>query len=528
MKKTIFLFTLIFIGFQVKAQKIVKKPENFEVDIVRFQEFHPEASAKKVKIKNDAAVCAYLTESYTMDDLTHAVSSSWFEDINKESREVNIRNQRDFRKAVRAEAESLGYLRKDLKDLSVHEAVFLPGKIVASRMEYYNQMLTSGDERIHEYTHEVLAEAVVEELLADSSVGRASMEKEKTELYQKVIGKIHTDSLLKKMCDSLMNDSEWRAQVQVGLLISDAFEKKDRRNSEAKRIDRSEEDRIFFEGLGVCRNYAAVNIAVFGILKKINRSLRNTYLKWYKPQGLAESILLPHAWNQVVTLSEQGDQLKVLMTFVDPTWLDTRKQSADNSGEKTEISEEAIYNALDENHFFTGSLSAYTALAELYEFLGNASRRDSWVIAMNTRGKGRGDFAASFEVCSFYRKKVFEKRLLVCKKAIQAAQAGGDTSSAKRYFKESFADAVRAMTGQVMGVSDLGFPVAIDWNTVYIEKDEKLFGKLKKVFEEAEKVFLLSREKVEVEFWGEEEEELKEISFPELIKALEEKFYEDE
>ncbi len=84
---------------------------------------------------------------------------------------------------------------------------------------------------------------------------------------------------------------------------------------------------------GVCHNYAEFTVAVFNILKEQNKNLSNTYFSYcvgnvncsgWIPRKIANLIGLSsdvHAWNRIITVSDKD---KVYVTYIDPTWTDTK------------------------------------------------------------------------------------------------------------------------------------------------------------------------------------------------------------
>ncbi|MBI4237032.1 MAG: hypothetical protein HY696_01275 [Deltaproteobacteria bacterium] len=216
-------------------------------------------------------------------------------------------------------AAALGYPPESLRRLSIHDAVLLSGRLVAHRLAYEHGM-----------------------------IGEAE----------------------KKLFDSIdRSQPDWQMEL-LGKLMQSG----DLRNDRAKAIDTMPPDQIFAEGQGICRNYAAVNTAVFAILRDLNPQLRNTYMTTFSPSA-DHSMALSHAWNMVSTLTATG----VDVTFVDPTWLDTRRRTADGSGAAGAGSEQMFYNALDDAHFGKAQWRVPHYLRDLFEMAGHPLRdqRDS-------------------------------------------------------------------------------------------------------------------------------------------------------
>lgn len=194
----------------------------------------------------------------------------------------------------------------------------------------------------------------------------------------------------------------------------------------AAKIDSLADDEVFFGGFGVCRNYAGAECAVFEVLKGLNPNLRNTYMRWYSPWD--DHAAFRHAWDLASTIARGPRGMRVLMTYVDPTFLDTKNRTVDNTGKKLEhVSDEELYNALDERHFYKGALVAHRQVAELYEALGNTARERFPL------------FKTSREAIGAYMRKALEIRMDVCDMVMDIIEA--DPKSKYLYaphFQKSF------------------------------------------------------------------------------------------
>lgn len=384
--------------------------------VVPFQEYYPGSNSKKIELK-DKMLETYVSQAYSIDELSLSILNSHAVDNIEEDhvKTVNISNYDKFKSEIILAAEELGYLEEDLTKLSVHDAVMLSGKLVANRLDYYSDM-------IDEETEKLLPE-------------------DPEELFYTL------------------------------LLMS--FSDIDTRNKEAKRIDETPDDKIFYEGNGICRNYAGVNSAVFQVLKDMNPDLKNTYVRWYTPQDLGHSLAFQHAWNQVSTIKKTDKGLEILVTYVDPTWLDTRNKTAKNIGERLEeIDDEEIYNALDVAHFGSDTLLANVYIADLYEVLGTDSR---------PRGIDR--FRTSASATDYYTKKAFEQRMKICGEILNITEENlEDFENVDFYFGESFQKGIENMVNCPTSIF-----LEYGYSSIY-PKNIKQFERLKSVYERTLKI----------------------------------------
>lgn len=404
-----------------KIEYFESKKEEITAETFNFKDFNPSPDKKFIKIE-DPELKAYVMENYSITDFKNQGLGI----KENEAKKIKIKDPKEFKKEILDVAATLGFSEEKIENLSVNDAIMLCGNILAKKLSYNYEMIDP---------------------VSDS-----------------------TENIETKIAKSILN----------------SFNGVDTRNEEAKRVDSEYQDRIFSEGLGICRNYASVNVAIFEVLKKIDDdSLKNTYMKWYSPESLEESLMLPHSWNQVINISNKDNKLKLSITYVDPTWLDTRKKTSDASGVETQSSDKDMYNAFDENHFFSGCLSAHVEIAKLYELLGNYSNRVS-----NEIGLKKLDFCKD-EKLKLYQELAFLKRLEVCRIALDSAKINKeDVSKSKQLFKKfqvSLLEAVSNMQGNPIGMSSIVGP------TFYESTDDKIdlkkLEEIKNILLQAKQVF---------------------------------------
>ncbi len=363
----------------------------YNIKHVPFKEFNPISLPNKIKIE-DKILENYLLNDSSLDSLNpfHLESKN----------EIKIKDLGKFESEIVSVTKELGVSEEKLKTLSIHDALFLSGKIVASKLGYNQNMISKDEEKI---------------------VGNPQL-------------------------------FETYAMLRLFGGIEDLA------NEESKRIGNLSIDEIFHEGKGVCRNYSKVNKGVFEVLKNINKNIENTYIRPFSPQDLSHLFSFPHSWNMVSTILKD----EILITYVDPTWLDTRKMSVNNKGEKVNKDEKEIYNALDESHFYHDNILAEKYLAKLYECLGNNQRIYS----------DNPEIKSSSGVIHNYNSKAFYQRMLVCEKALKLKKNRDD------FFADSF----------VHGVGDMGeenIPEIVLLLGLMPYKDVKKFGRLSEIYKKA-------------------------------------------
>jgi hypothetical protein len=200
----------------------------------------------------------------------------------------NVSDWETFRSVIIEKAGEIGYAEEQLRKLSVHDAVMVSGRITAYQIEYGGRILTDTQ--------------------------RMLLKKSPIEIYQETLSVILAGG--------------------------------EPRSAEAVRLDELPTDELFKEGKGICRHYAEVNAGVFEVMRKINPQLKNTVMVPYIPTREEHFLTVPHAWNKVSTIVKGKKGLEILITFVDPQWLDDPNMTPDTM--------EQLYNAVDENHFGDG------------------------------------------------------------------------------------------------------------------------------------------------------------------------------
>ncbi|MBU1136049.1 MAG: hypothetical protein ABIG37_00745, partial [Nanoarchaeota archaeon] len=298
-----------------KKQITQESFQTLETKLIPFRVYYP-PSKPKIKIK-DSLLEVAVTESYSPNELSLLVSNPNYSDNFKDEHlgKIEIKDYEKFRSGVLDVAGKFGYSEENIIRASIHDLIMLSGKIVAEKLEY----CINKEEK---------------EMMKD---------KEKFFIY----------------------------------LWHDAFSKDKilRKNKETEKIDNFSEDEIFLNGKGLCRNYVEVNCAVFKVLKDISPKLANTYMRNY---SLGFRYGFFHAWNQITTFSGDEQNLEMLVTYVDPTWLDTRKQTELGDGKKmTKLDEETLYDAYDREHFGHNNIYAHIEIADLLCSLGKNQRRAS-------------------------------------------------------------------------------------------------------------------------------------------------------
>lgn len=289
-----------------------KKIDIPRVKMLKLRDYDPTPSSKKYKLE-DNVLDTFFTKSVNNNELPDVIRGK---DVgatvpNSEKFLPKISNAEEFKKDVLKEAKRLGYDEKKIANLSISESVVLSGMLTAIRLGYEYKMLNEGDEQLSK-------EEKMAKMLGDSLAG------------------------------------------------------KDVRNDWAVNVDNAAVDELFASGAGICRNYAMVNAGVFLVLKEINPSLKNTYMRSVSPGSIADTLALPHAWNMVSTLTDEG----VEVAFVDPTWLDTRTNFF---GKELNVPSDPLkvkdaYEAFDEKHFDLDMVDAQSILIELFENAGSSCR----------------------------------------------------------------------------------------------------------------------------------------------------------
>lgn len=377
-----------------------------------------------------------------------------------ESNSIKVDNPKEFKKEILEVAQGIGYSEENIKNLSIHDAILLSGNILSKKISYNYDML-------------------------DSNLDSIAISPE--------------EKVLRAFRDGLS-----------GI---------DSRNEEGKRVDNLACDKIFSEGKGICRNYAAVNKAVFEVIKSMNNNLKNVYMKWYSPSSLGESIALPHAWNQIINISGDNNNIKLEITYVDPTWLDTRKPTADGTGDKININDDEIYNAFDSHHFFAGCLSAHIEIAELYELLGSNEATFKDFISNDKK-----------EINNSYFELAYNQRIKICKIALDSAKNLTSESINKSKtlffkFKISLMEAIANANEDKVGISSFLGPMLYDIGYLSEHFTEEKLIEIKDILSQGEKVFGLSPDQnINMRFLDGENMKEEKLLFFSLGKKLDEIF----
>ncbi|MBI4149189.1 hypothetical protein HY491_01955 [Candidatus Woesearchaeota archaeon] len=343
------------------------------IELSPFSEYHPFAQERQHAL-DDRLLGMYITEPLSINELL--LSNLLLgrgpiqKPVNNPVMSVEVSDMHQFETDVLRAAAELGYTKQAIQTMPIHDAVLTSGKIVAHQLDYAHGMISDA-------------------------------EKERPE----------------------------SPEAYMYLTLLEALTGIDKRNEMAKQIDNAPDDIIFAKRQGICRNYAGVNAAVFSVLKKLNPGLKNTYMRYYSPEDIGHSMALPHAWNMVTTLEDTAAGKKLQVTYVDPTWLDTRRKTARNDGEMHNGGEEEMYNALDNAHFGEGSFVAQVYLAQLYEALGYEQRMYS------------ERFTVPRPVLGRYLSHAFQQRIGLCERLIQRS-----SESTIHLFQDSFRAAVEDMT----------------------------------------------------------------------------------
>lgn len=286
--------------------------ESLRIELVRFQDFRPGSADRTIEVRDPMLRKFVQTETSATQLSLDTRNSSAAPKISGTANNMQIADRDELKAQIFAAVDDLiasdlsirAILpngRQSLDSLSIHDAVLLSGRIVTNRLDYYNEMTRT--------------------TVPDSA----------------------------------------RNQPFGEIIYSLGHDGEDIRSEEAKRIDGAYADQILSEGRGICRNYAPVNRVVFEFLKSGNRNLRNTHMTVFTPESLGHSITFAHAWNRVFTVSDTPTGQHLLLTYVDPTFLDTR---IDEEGDIE------AYNALDDGHFGPAHLMADRYLCDLVAALG--------------------------------------------------------------------------------------------------------------------------------------------------------------
>ncbi len=266
-----------------------------KIDIKKFSEYNPSHSSKTAEIKDNNLLQSILNgfDAYFITD------------------NVDVANKEKLLVLVTNAATDMSYRLNDLSRLSIREAVELAAKITAQRLHYIG----------HFDIKPLRASRVkLENILARPNLGI----EEKIILEDAIEELKGAEKHAKDMADEILRYS--------GELIK------------VNGTDKLPAEELLQRGMFVvCRNYIAVNKAVFDTLKLMNPNLKNTYMSIYGNWN--------HGWNQVTTIhSDEQNNITLEVTFVDPTHYDTVGN----------------IEALDEHHFGPDFHSLKTALELTY------------------------------------------------------------------------------------------------------------------------------------------------------------------
>ena len=379
------------------------------IEIIPFEKYSPKRENEKIEL-DDMLLMDYIEKPIMMNELDNYVRLGKYNKIEP----IVINDKGNFKREITRTASELGY--NNLEALSIQEAIFASGKIVAHKMEYSKEMIGEAEKLLFEGNPQ--------------------------EIFFKLL---------------------WLS-----------VNSKDIRNKEARRIDELPVDALFSEGNGVCRNYARVNAAVFNVMKEINHNLINTYMREYSPESIGHTIVLPHGWNVVFTLNNNGEEVDILTSYVDPTWLDTRKKTKDNSGEISRESEIQLYNALDESHFGPNLLIANSNFAGIYENLGSETR--FYYDKISKEGH------------IFYKNKGFEQRITNMHYILD--NVNNESNYTIINFQNNFESAVEDLTHSITAVI-LKFGINLKESLAF-EPYDKILEKFKRL----ESVYYKAKEKM--------------------------------
>jgi tetratricopeptide (TPR) repeat protein len=105
--------------------------------------------------------------------------------------------------------------------------------------------------------------------------------------------------------------------------------------------DNASVDELFNNSNTICRHYSKVFAGIWQVVQERNKNIEN--INCYR----FSSNFLQHGWNIIVAQTENG---RLISTMVDPTWYDTRKEEADNSGTRSREDSLDVLSAVDDTH----------------------------------------------------------------------------------------------------------------------------------------------------------------------------------
>ncbi len=195
-------------------------------------------------------------------------------------------------------------------------------------------------------------------------------------------------------------------------------------------------DETFSFGLGVCGQYAEINMAVFNLLKTQNPKLKNVIMKYATSFG--KHYIKEHAWNEILAPSGDGS---FLLTAVDSTALEHITMDKNPELTKDKIRgmdletrlklKKETYNVLSSGKYYIGKYYLYDDLAILYEALASKTR------PLFIDGKY---FAFSKDARKQYLEIAFANRLQSCEAIFEilnyASQTENQTDTYERFKKQ--------------------------------------------------------------------------------------------
>lgn len=429
------------LGLESCARKVnFVLPENYsqseektptEVELIKFQDYHPESNKKKIEF-NDSILMDYITKGFSASQLESIVNGSvWnYEEsesfLNDPKSKIDIKGYEKFKEEILSAAKTIGISPQELQNASIHDSIMYCGQITAKQLSYEKRMISE---------------------------------------MEKGFNALDPDTKLK-------------------ILRHLAITKKSMQNELANKIDNMSKDEIFSFARGVCRNYSGVNAAVFKVLKDMNSNLKNTYMAVNTRETLEETLSLSHSWNRVSTVYLKNNQIEILMTQVDPTWLDTRRITIDNTGKRTQRPQEEVYNAIDEKHYGELLIYAKKGIASLYELL---QRNRS--VSLNK------ELRISQESEQNYRNKALDIRMQICSELLDIASENREKFGEISYhFAESFTKGVEtALVGKT------SLLIAME-SLLYCSTKEN-FKKVERIYNKAVKVIpdVLAEENIDLQ-----------------------------
>ena len=211
--------------------------------------------------------------------------------IENKDQAINPGNQKELRRMFLEDVEARGYSLEKLTSLSPKESAELVCDITSTNFDYLGSKEYRGilEDRAQLITRLKSAERELTK--------QKGQQKKQTQIYIE-----NAKKSLKDIDNCLEVDS-----LSSAFILTFINQQSDRTLEE---IYREKPDLI-------CTDYARLAVGVFDVLKKINPNLTNSYLSIY-----ANAKPLPvfgHAFNQLTTVVEEGNNILFVSTFVDPS-----------------------------------------------------------------------------------------------------------------------------------------------------------------------------------------------------------------